>query len=114
MGYWVGKEPPVGSDGRRTTDPEIGDRQSFPKSREDHVDQVLPAGGDEGAVVGGQTHRLGLLVTHAVGHVQPHHGARVGLVQRHQVELERGGTSVTTAQGLSQSCVDILLCVRIR
>lgn len=47
------------------------------------MDQVLPVGGDEGAVVWSQTHRLGLLVTHPVGHVEPHHVARVGLVQSH-------------------------------
>lgn len=62
------------------------------------MDQVLPVGGDEGAVVGRQTHGLGLLVAQAVGHVQPHHVARVGLVQRHQVELRvrRRRSSVKT------------------
>lgn len=53
------------------------------------MDQVLPLGGDEGTVVWRQTHGLGLFVTHPVGRVEPHHAARVGLVQGHQVELER-------------------------
>lgn len=89
---------------QKTADPEIGYRQSLPKSRIDHVDQVLPVGGDEGAVVGRQPHGLGLLVTQAVGYVQPHHVARVGLVQRHQVELRarrRRRSSVKTTRLLS-------------
>lgn len=88
---------------QNSADPEIGYRQSFPKSWIDHVDQVLPVGGDEGTVVGRQTHGLGLLVTQAVGHVQPHHVARVGLVQRHQVELRarRRRSSVKTTPLLS-------------
>lgn len=53
-----------------------------------HVDQVLAVGGDEGPVVGGQAHGLGLLVAHAVGCVQAHHVTRVRLVQRHQIELK--------------------------
>lgn len=53
-----------------------------------HVDQVLAVGGDEGPVEGGKTHGLGLLVAHAVGHVQAHHVSRVWLVERHQVELK--------------------------
>lgn len=113
VAYWVGKQLSGGRDRTTATDPEIGDRQSFPKSRIDHVDQVLSVGGDEGAVVRRQTHGLGLLVTHAVGHVQPHHVARVGLVQRHQVELHsqsKRNTSVTTVE----TCVDIVLCVRIQ
>lgn len=52
------------------------------------MDQVLPVGGNEGAVVRRQTHRLGLLVAHPVSHVEPHHAAGVGLVQGDQVELE--------------------------
>lgn len=80
------------------------------------MDQVLPVGGDEGAVVGRQPHGLGLLVTQAVGHVQPHHVARVGLVQRHQVELRarrRRRSSVRTTQLLlsaSETHVHILSC----
>lgn len=99
-----GKKLSVGSDRTSPTHPEVGDRQSFPKSRIDHVDQVLAVGGDEGAVVRRQTHGLGLLVTHAVGRVQPRHVARVGLVQRHQVELEsqnRWRTSVPTRKSAS-------------
>lgn len=84
----MGKELRAGGERTTATDPQIGDGQSFPKSRIDRVDQVPPVGGDEGAVVGRQTHGLGLLVTHAVGRVRPRHVARVGLVQRHQVELE--------------------------
>lgn len=75
------------------------------------MDQVLPLGGDEGAEVRGQTHRLGLLVAHPVSGVEPHHVARVGLVQRHQVELEgeeatRGSLSgVTSGAFLAKSNV---------
>lgn len=93
------------------THPEVSHWQSFPETRVDHVDQVLPLGGDEGAEVRGQTHRLGLLVAHPVSGVEPHHVARVGLVQRHQVELEgeeatRGSLSgVTSGAFLAKSNV---------
>lgn len=72
----------------KKTHPEIGDWQSFPETRKDHMDQVLPVGRDEGTVVWCQTHGLGLLVTQPVSCVESHHVARVGLVQGHQVELE--------------------------
>lgn len=68
---------------KRRTHPQVGNGQSFTETRIDHVDQVLPVGGDEGAVVGGQAHRLGLLITHPVGHVETHQVAGVGLVQGH-------------------------------
>ena len=79
------------------------------------MDQVLPAGGDEGAVVRGQAHRLGLLVTHAVGRLRPRHVARVGLVQRHQVELREAerandpGDKRAAAVGRSRSRVPVSL-----
>lgn len=73
----------------KKTHPQVGNWQSFPETGIDQVDQVLPVGRNEGAVVWSQTHRLGLLVTHAISRVEPHHVARVGLVQGHQVELER-------------------------
>lgn len=69
------------------THPEVGDRQGVPVAVVHHVDQVLAVGGDEGPVEGGQAHGLGLLVAHAVRHVQAHHVTRVRLVERHQVEL---------------------------
>lgn len=74
---------------KKKTHPQVGNWQIFPETRIDHVDQVLPVGGNEGAVVRRQTHRLGLLKTHPVGHVETHQVAGVGLVQSHEVELER-------------------------
>ena len=81
---------------KKKTHPEVGDGQRLPGAGEDHVDQVLAVGRHEGAVVWRQTHGLGLLVAHSVSRVQPHHVARVGLVQRHQVELQtHGGRRIT-------------------
>lgn len=71
-----------------STHPEVGDGQSVPEARVDHVDQVLLVGGDEGAVVGGEAHGLGLLVAQPVGRVQPRHVSRVRLIKGHQVELK--------------------------
>lgn len=71
------------------THPQVSDWQSVPEARVDHVEQLLTVGGHECAVVWRQTHGPGLLGTHAVGVVYPHHVARVRLVQRHQVELDR-------------------------
>lgn len=70
------------------THPQVGDGQGVPVAVVHHVDQVLAVGGDEGPVEGRQTHGLGLLVAHAVGHVQAHHVTRVRLVECHQVELK--------------------------
>lgn len=99
---------------RKTTDPEVGDGQGLPESRVDHVDQVLPVRGDEGAVVWRQTHGLGLLVAHAVGRVQPHHVPRVGLVQRHQVELGRRGRSEEAGDLSNEPSATFLFCIYIQ
>lgn len=70
------------------THPQVGDGQGVPVPVVHQVGQVTVVGGDEGSVVEGQTHGLGLLVAHVVGHVRAHHQTRVRLVQRHQVELK--------------------------
>lgn len=65
-------------------------------------------GGHEGAVVLRQTHGPGLLGTHVVGVVYPYHVARVRLVQRHQVELDRRWEKVEeVAKKKTRSIYDI-------